>query len=298
MTSGPNSKLPRFGERAESPAWMRFVEPGAGPISPDSEHPARALFLVAHPDDESLGASAALARLPGSVVIYLTDGAPHDSRFWSSFTGSREDYVRARRREAEAALALAGIPPSRILSLNAVDQDSIYDVPILIEKLIEIVRWFRPAILVTHPYEGGHPDHDCAALVANIAKRCVERDGLPLQLLEMCSYHALNGRCETGEFLPPRRRNHLRLPELTIHLSPEEQERKKAMLEKFVSQAGVVHGFRLDPERLREGLDYDFTLPPHDGPPWYELLGWPLDGKRWRELASQALENFGESLCA
>ena len=273
---------------------MRYFDASSGL---GKGRPLRALFLAAHPDDEAIGASAALNRLPGSIIVYLTDGAPHDSRFWSSFTGSREDYARTRRKEAESALALAGVSSQHILSLEAADQDSIYDAPILAEKLIKIVRWFQPAVLVAHSYEGGHPDHDCAALVANIAKRCLERGGVRLQLLEMCSYHARGCECETGEFLPCVSGDCAHA-ELTIHLSPEEQERKKQMLQRFASQKNVLQGFRLDPERLREAPDYDFSRPPHDGPLWYELLGWPLTGKRWRELAVQAVENFGESLCA
>jgi N-acetylglucosamine malate deacetylase 2 len=280
---------------------MRYFRASANPVSTDGtsaeKERARALFLAAHPDDECIGACGALLRLPGSIVVYLTDGAPHDTRFWSSFIGSREDYARRRREEAESALALAGIPPQCIFSLEAADQDAIYDVAILVEKLIKIVRWFQPAILVTHPYEGGHPDHDCAALVANIAKRCLARDGLPLRLLEMCSYHARDRRCETGEFLPYAGKR-LRPTELIINLSPEEQERKQQMLQCFVTQEKVLQGFGVGPERLREAPEYDFSRPPHDGPLWYELLGWPLNGKCWRELAAQALDNFGDSLCA
>ena len=294
MTPEPNSKLRRFFFHEEPPAWTRYFDNSTGPLPPNS---VPCLFLAAHPDDETIGASAALGRIRGSVVVYLTDGAPHDSSLWSSFRGSREEYARTRRKEAESALGLAGVPPQRIFSLDAADQDSIYDVPVLVEKLIKIARWFQPAILLTHAYEGGHPDHDCAALVASIAKRCLERDGLRLQVLEMTSYHSRNGQCETGEFLPALHGRD-RSAELTIHLSPEERQRKKEMLERFASQAAVVQSFRLDPERLREAPDYDFTRPPHEGPLWYELMGWPLTGQRWRELAAQALENFGESLCA
>jgi len=71
----------------------------------------------------------------------------------------------------QTALALAGITSQRIVSLGAADQDSIYEVPILAEKLLAILRWFRPALVITHPYEGGHPDHDAAALVANLLQR-------------------------------------------------------------------------------------------------------------------------------
>ncbi|HET7442195.1 MAG TPA: PIG-L family deacetylase, partial [Terriglobales bacterium] len=100
MTHEPNSKLPEFPAAAESP-WISYLT--AAPVPVTHEHRPRALFLAAHPDDETIGASAALRRLPGAIVVYVTDGAPHDPRFRSSFTGSREDYVRARRCEAEAA---------------------------------------------------------------------------------------------------------------------------------------------------------------------------------------------------
>src|SRR5579864_6181498 len=141
MNPEPKSKLPRLVSSAPPAAWMRYFEPSAG-NSPEEESGPRALFLVAHPDDETIGASAALSRLPRSVVVYLTDGAPHDPRLWSSPSSSREEYARTRLEEARAALALTGISGRRIFGLGAADQDAIYEVPVLVEQLIQIVRWF------------------------------------------------------------------------------------------------------------------------------------------------------------
>src|SRR3954466_10614255 len=66
------------------------------------------LLVVAHPDDDILGAGALLARLPWTRIVYVTDGAPRDGRDarGHGFAGP-EDYAAARRREALAALALA-----------------------------------------------------------------------------------------------------------------------------------------------------------------------------------------------
>src|SRR5262245_42709457 len=41
----------------------------------------RLAVLAAHPDDETIGASRLLRRLSQPLVIYLTDGAPRDTRF-------------------------------------------------------------------------------------------------------------------------------------------------------------------------------------------------------------------------
>ena len=296
MIRESNPKLLRVTHQPHARGWMHYFEANA--ITNGQESLAtQALFLVAHPDDETIGASAALSRLRNSLVIYVTDGAPHDELFWSSFRGSREAYARLRLQEAKTALALAGITSQRIMSLGAADRDSIYEVPILAEKLLAILRWFRPALVITHPYEGGHPDHDAAALVANISRRCLQREHRSTPVfLEMTSYHARDGRCETGEFLQDSSGTLDAI--LTIELSPEERAKKKKMMEHFASQGQVLQGFPIGAERLREARDYDFTLPPHAGPLWYELLGWPMRGARWRELAAQALQAFGESLCA
>src|SRR6476661_8567872 len=59
-----------------------------------SDSSLRILVLAAHPDDETIGASLLLSRFPQSAVVFLTDGAPRDTRFWSAqVNGSREAYA-------------------------------------------------------------------------------------------------------------------------------------------------------------------------------------------------------------
>src|SRR5207249_642913 len=68
--------------------------------------PARDVaIVVAHPDDESIGCGAQLARLQGRTVFVVTDGAPLDPCFagWHGFP-SIEAYAQARRREIRTAL--------------------------------------------------------------------------------------------------------------------------------------------------------------------------------------------------
>jgi len=256
----------------------------------------RVLFLAAHPDDETLGASALLGRLKDRMVAFLTDGAPHDSRFWPPhISSSRDTYACLRAEEAASALACAGIPRQRITFLGGVDQEAIHELPALLKFFLEVVSEFQPAAIITHPYEGGHPDHDTAALVANLTTRTSEQQGQRLpEILEMTSYHARNGSRVTGYFLPHATAGG---EARTIDLTPEERACKARMLGCYVSQRQVISDFPLEPERVRVAPAYDFTAPPHEGSLWYETLGWPLTGAMWREIVARTLPQVSEVTC-
>jgi LmbE family N-acetylglucosaminyl deacetylase len=249
----------------------------------DSPSPLRIAVLAAHPDDETIGASVLLARSQGASVIFLSDGAPRDSRLWpKTVQGSREQYASIRREEAQNALRHAGISQGQITWLGAIDQETIFAVSELATRLIEALREIRPHVIVTHPYEGGHPDHDCAALIASIA---VPRLGTGTRMLEMTSYHARDSKLVTGEFLGGNA-----APEIVVELSAKETARKRKMFEDYATQQEVLKAFRMDCERFRAAPNYDFRQPPHEGRLWYECLGWKMTGEHWRELAAAALE--------
>ena len=130
----------------------------------------RILILAAHPDDETIGASVVLSRFAASSVVFLTDGAPRDTRLWSAgVNGSREAYAETRKQEAFRALDQAGISQRRIFWLAGVDQEAAFEIGILAQRFAKLIAETRPEILITHAYEGGHPDHDSAAVVASIA---------------------------------------------------------------------------------------------------------------------------------
>jgi LmbE family N-acetylglucosaminyl deacetylase len=240
------------------------------------------LVLAAHPDDETIGASLLLAQVENSMVAFLTRGAPRDRRLWPpAMVGSEDDYAKARHQEALRALRWAGVSEDRIFSLHGVDQEAIFQASSLAGELKKLVEQLKPQFIVTHPYEGGHPDHDAAALIARLVRDRVR--GSQPALIEMTSYHAHKGRSVTGEFLPAKFSE-----ELCLELSIEERERKQQMLEAYRSQQLVLASFTADCERLRPAPAYDFHQPPHAGRLWYEQMGWALSGKRWRELAQAA----------
>jgi len=260
---------------------------------------ARVLVLAAHPDDETIGASAVLGRVPGATVVYLTDGAPSDPQLRSpNVSGSRELYACVRAEEAASALSLVDIPSQRIIFLSAVDQEAIFRVSELIDEFVPILKDFKPSVIITHSYEGGHPDHDAAALVARLSAQMVRQEGNAPDVLEMTSYHSAEGQRVTGEFLTPVSVLGGGIgPAVQLKLSSEERTRKARMLGCYVSQWHVLSDFPLEPEQLRPAPFYDFTQPPHEGVLWYESLHWPVSGTRWRELAGQILTEFGELTC-
>lgn len=251
----------------------------------------RTLVLAAHPDDETIGASALLSRFPQSTVVFLTDGAPQDTRLWSSgFRGSREEYAEIRRQEAIRALGYAGISEQRIFCLGGIDQEAAFEISLMAERFAKLLTELRPGLIVTHAYEGGHPDHDSAAVVARIAISMFANGRRP-HLLEMTSYHARDESYVTGEFL-----NDGSTPEISFHLSQEDQEQKRRMMDAYVSQRQVLAAFSVDRERLRMAPEYDFSQPPHPGKLWYECRGRTITGTEWRELASAVMAEFPEPL--
>jgi len=250
----------------------------------------RILLLAAHPDDETIGASVVLSRFPQTAVVFLTDGAPRDTRFWSAgVNGSREDYAETRRWEALRALALAGISNHRVFWLGGVDQEAVFEIGMLAERFTKLLCEMRPEIVITHAYEGGHPDHDSAAVVAAVATSSLET---PPTVLEMTSYHAVDGRCVTGDFL-----NSDPVLESCFELSSGDRDRKRQMMDVYASQRLVLENFPIDYERLRMAPSYNYSEPPHPGKLWYECMGWPMTGTRWRELATPVLAGLEEHSC-
>lgn len=270
--------------QAKREVWRNTLETSKG-AAPDPS--LRVVLLAAHPDDETIGASALLAKVPQAHVVYLTDGAPRDAKFWSPDAhDSREEYAAMRRVEAQHALSCAGIPPHQIAWLGGIDQEAIHAATTLTARFAEYLSAHRPDVVVTHPYEGGHPDHDTAALLARTA---ISRLAAETLLLEMTSYHARAGQCVTGEFLDcdPA-------AEIEFELTAEERRRKRQMLNAHASQRAVLAGFSVDRERFRPAPAYDFSKPPHQGRLWYECMHWPMTGSHWRSLATAAIREVQE----
>jgi N-acetylglucosamine malate deacetylase 2 len=262
----------------------------------------RGVLLAAHPDDETIGASVLLTRLQGWHVIFLTDGAPMDRSLRSpDINGSRQDYAAARAMEARKALAIAGIAPRDVTFLHGIDQETVHSIPTLAARLFCALSELRPQVVLTQPYEGGHPDHDTAALIARICTQRFQRERADSpSLLEMTSYHAEGEHRVSGEFLESGPAvDHL--PECssisTVRFTEEDLSRKARMMGCHASQWRVLNDFPLEPERIRIAPDYRFEKPPHHGRLWYEQMGWAMTGAEWRRCAAAAMAEEGAVRC-
>ncbi|MES2179731.1 MAG: PIG-L deacetylase family protein [Gemmatimonadota bacterium] len=254
-----------------------------------SGEPLQLLIVVAHPDDEAIGAGALLRHYPSATIAHLTDGGGvgEHTAVARGFE-CRADYATARRAEVLAALSLVGIPDQRVRALGIPDGEAGHRLLECCQEVIDLIDDVRPDVVLTHPYEGGHSDHDATAFAVHLAAGVLRREGgcAPI-ILELTSYHNSNGERVRGRFLP---RDGVRVR--TIQLDPCAQALKTGMFAAFTSQRDVVDKFPVDAERFRVAPRYLFTEAPHLGVLDYERFCGSITGKAWREMAAKALDSL------
>jgi LmbE family N-acetylglucosaminyl deacetylase len=251
---------------------------------------SRVLLVAAHPDDETISAGALLSSLREPMLIHVTDGAPRNmfDALASGFS-SRTDYLNKRRSELLCALAHAGISTEQTAQLGFVDQEASLKLVEITCALFERLQLIQPDAVITHSYEGGHPDHDATAFAVHAACSLMRNAELPPpQVCEMTSYHANSGEMRVGKFLQRNENS-----EAILSLSPEEIALKERMYRCFETQQRMLQFFSIDRERFRAAPAYNFTEAPHDGQLFYEKFDWGMTGTRWRRLAISALEMLG-----
>jgi len=220
----------------------------------------RTLVVVAHPDDECIGAGAMLQRMEEPAVVFCTDGGPREEFFWQRF-GSREQYVRVRRHEATLAGQAVGVDRHTFLSI--IDQELYRNLAHAHRKLENLVLDFRPQAILTLAYEGGHPDHDCCAFLSHTIG--LKHD---LPVWELPLYHLTSQGPRQQQFLHST-------VEYCLCVTPPELARKRQMLACYESQASVLEGFDLSSEPCRRQWQYDFSTPPAEVIN-YEAWKWPV----------------------
>jgi LmbE family N-acetylglucosaminyl deacetylase len=248
-----------------------------------------ALVVAAHPDDEVIGAGIRLGHVRSVTILHVTDGSPRDGRDASAAgCAGRAMYARLRRRELRAAVGCAGISAGSLRTLDVVDGEAALSLPALSTTLADLLRTLGPEVVVTHPYEGGHPDHDAAAFAVQHACGLLRAAGAAAPVIvEMTSYHAVGGVLRAGAFLPGENEG------MSVPLTEADAARKRRMLGCFVTQRQTLAPFAVMAERFRVAPRYDFTRPPHDGDLYYERFRWGPTPGEWRRLAERARQRLG-----
>jgi LmbE family N-acetylglucosaminyl deacetylase len=240
----------------------------------------RTVVLVAHPDDETVGIGGRLAELDPRAIVIATDGAPRDPWFWrEARCADRNAYAALRRLELEDALRAGGVPDGRLRRWPFIDQEAARDLGPLTRAARRLFDELRPELVLTHPYEGGHPDHDAVAFAAHAAAGDMPAPRRPL-LVEMAFSHHAGGGAAWGRFAGPAGQR--------IALDAGQRARKEAMVACHASQARVLAACPLDAEYVRPAPTYDFTAPPATGAFLYDSFGWPVRGADFLRAAAAA----------
>ena len=140
-----------------------------------------AMFVHAHPDDESSKAASTMARYADEghrvSVVTLTDGMAGDILNPAmDRPGVKEQLPEIRKEELARALDILGVTDHVDLGYrdsgfvdgfdgdgSVLPPDAFYNQPLddVVGRLVAVVRELRPHVLVTYPEDGGypHPDH-------------------------------------------------------------------------------------------------------------------------------------------
>lgn len=243
----------------------------------------RCLLVFAHPDDEVVALGARLGRFGTARFVHATDGAPRnqqDSRAHGFAT--LDEYRAARAQELRRALSSAGIADADCTSLEIPDQEASLQLLDLTLSIANLLQKHSPEAVFTHPYEGGHPDHDACAYAVHHAL-ALQKDGTTTPIIESTFYHRGPHGIVTGEFLAAEERT----PEISYRLTEHEKQRKHALIQCFATQQETLAGITLHDEKFRIAPAYDFRKPPQTAPVFYDSQPWGMTSQRFCELAAE-----------
>ena len=250
---------------------------------PELARHSRYAVIVAHPDDEVIGAGGLISRLQNVTVLHVTDGVPGNGHIAEAGFALRSEYAKARRNECRSALALANVSEDRIIDLGIVDHQASHYLADLTRKVASFLQQTAPDVVLTHPFEGGHPDHDATAFATHAALRLLLRSGFQTPTVFEIALHPGRGGKRVLDFLPSDATE-----VTTLMLDKKARDLKRRMFECFQTQAEVLQKNPVGPERFRRPPQYDFASPPNVTNSTYEECSRGANADEWQSLVRQA----------
>jgi N-acetylglucosamine malate deacetylase 2 len=233
---------------------------------------SRCAVIVAHSGDEIIGAGGLISRLREVTILHVTE------------------YDQTKTKASISALELANVPSDRVVELGVTDIREPHSLASLSHEIAGFLQRFKPEVVLTHPYDGGHPDHDATAFATHAAMRLMQNNGFePPALFEMALHPSTDGQKRELDFFPGTWRE-----ATTLVLDEKTRKLKRRMFDCVAVQESNLKGTTLSLERFRRSPDYDFSIAPNAGKPAYESFDSEMTGVRWQVLARKALaELFG-----
>jgi N-acetylglucosamine malate deacetylase 2 len=265
-------------KRSRSPRARLF---GSGELTRST----RCAIVVAHPGDEIVGAGCLLSKLVEVKVLHVTDGVAFETENANgSAAAERCVHAKALREECMAALAIAGVPADRVFDLLIPNRRAAFCLFELTKRIASFLQQSGADIVITHPYEGSHPDHDATAFATHAAVRLIRENGFkPPVLFEMALHPDVARQTRVTQFLPGAEEE-----TTTLVLDKRARKLKEQMFVALETEPDVSSS-PIGSEKFRRPPEYDFLLPPQPDELYYADLGWAPHGDEWQALAAKAL---------
>lgn len=142
----------------------------------------RLMAVLAHPDDESLGAGGALAKYAaeGVATHVVTATRGEQGRHGEGPRPSPAEVGRRREAELRAACVELGVSGVDVLGYPDGELDRA-DPREAVGRIVEHLRRVRPHVVITFAHDGayGHPDHIAISQLTAAAAVCAADPGHP-----------------------------------------------------------------------------------------------------------------------
>ena len=175
------------------------------------------------------------------------------------------------------------MPVERQIMLGFADQGATHGLAQLSAMLAGALIARNITTVVTHAYEGGHPDHDAVAFAVGAARRLLQQRAHPLAVIEMPLYRLDAEGNFTTSFAQPAQGT------IDYTVAGRMLELKRAMIAAHASQQEVLKLFDPVREQFRPAPLHDFTQLPNEGRLMYERYPWGMDRALFQRRVAEAM---------